>query len=52
MRIVKRGKGSDLLFNSLDYYTGEEDVPARGSADLNITREYLRLVVDRRMARN
>ncbi len=47
VRIVKRGKGVVYFSSSLDYYTGEEDVPARGSADLNVTREYLRLrVVD------
>jgi uncharacterized protein YfaS (alpha-2-macroglobulin family) len=47
LRIVKRGKGVIYFSSSLDYYTGEEDVPARGSADLNVTREYLRLrVVD------
>jgi uncharacterized protein YfaS (alpha-2-macroglobulin family) len=47
VRVVKRGKGVIYFSSSLDYYTGEEDVPARGSADLNVTREYLRLrVVD------
>jgi uncharacterized protein YfaS (alpha-2-macroglobulin family) len=47
VRIVKRGKGVLYFSSSLDYYTGEEDVPARGSADLNVTREYFRLrVVD------
>jgi uncharacterized protein YfaS (alpha-2-macroglobulin family) len=45
LRIVKRGKGMIYLSSSLDYYTGEEDVAARGSADLNITREYLRLKI-------
>ena len=39
VRIVKRGKGVLYFSSSLDYYTGEEDVPARGSADLNVTRE-------------
>ncbi len=43
VRIVKRGKGVLYFSSSLDYYTGEEDVPARGSADLNVTREYFRL---------
>jgi uncharacterized protein YfaS (alpha-2-macroglobulin family) len=42
---VKRGKGMVYFSSSLDYYTGEEDVAARGSADLNITREYFRLRV-------
>ena len=45
VRIVKRGKGVVYFSSSLDYYTGEEDVPARGSADLNVTREYFRLRV-------
>lgn len=47
IRIVKRGKGMIYFSSSLDYYTGEETVAARGSADLNLTREYFRLnVVD------
>jgi uncharacterized protein YfaS (alpha-2-macroglobulin family) len=45
VRVVKRGKGMLYFSSSLDYYTGEEDVAARGSADLNLTREYLRLQV-------
>ncbi|MGH9930012.1 MAG: hypothetical protein ACREA9_12430, partial [Pyrinomonadaceae bacterium] len=45
IKIVKRGKGMVYFSSSLDYYTGEEDVAARGSADLNLTREYLRLEV-------
>jgi alpha-2-macroglobulin len=45
VRIVKRGSGLTYFATSLDYYSGEEDVPARGSADLNVTREYLRLKV-------
>jgi uncharacterized protein YfaS (alpha-2-macroglobulin family) len=45
IRVVKRGKGMVYFSTSLDYYTGEEDVAARGSADLNVTREYLRLKV-------
>jgi uncharacterized protein YfaS (alpha-2-macroglobulin family) len=45
IRLVKRGKGMIYFSSSLDYYTGEEDVAARGSADLNLTREYLRLKV-------
>jgi uncharacterized protein YfaS (alpha-2-macroglobulin family) len=45
IRVVKRGKGMIYFSSSLDYYTGEEDVAARGSADLNITREYFRLKV-------
>ncbi len=45
IRIVKRGTGLTYFSTSLDYYSGEEDVAARGSADLNVTREYLRLKV-------
>jgi len=46
LRVVKRGQGLIYFSTSLDYYTGEEDVAARGSSDLNVTREYLRLRVD------
>jgi hypothetical protein len=45
IRIVKHGKGMIYFSSSLDYYTGEDNVAARGSADLNVTREYLRLKV-------
>ncbi len=45
VRVVKRGAGMAYVSASLDYYTGEEDVAARGSADLNVTREYLKLSV-------
>jgi uncharacterized protein YfaS (alpha-2-macroglobulin family) len=45
IRIVKRGKGMIYFTSSLDYYTGEETVAARGSADLNLTREYFRLKI-------
>ncbi len=46
IRIVKRGKGMIYFSSSLDYYTGEETVAARGSAELNLTREYFRLKVE------
>jgi uncharacterized protein YfaS (alpha-2-macroglobulin family) len=45
VRIVKRGKGSVYISSSVEYYSGEEQVAARGSADLNVTREYQRLSV-------
>jgi alpha-2-macroglobulin len=45
VRVVKRGTGMIYFSTSLDYYTSEEDVAARGSSDLNLTREYLRLKV-------
>jgi uncharacterized protein YfaS (alpha-2-macroglobulin family) len=46
VRIVKRGKGALYLSSSIEYYTNEESVAARGSSDLNVTREYLRLGVE------
>lgn len=45
IRIVKRGKGALYVSSSLDYYTGEANVAARGSADLSVSREYLRLQI-------
>lgn len=45
IRVVKRGKGVVYFSSALDYYTGEDEVAARGSAELNLTREYLRLSV-------
>jgi uncharacterized protein YfaS (alpha-2-macroglobulin family) len=46
IRIVKRGKGALYFSASVDYYTNDENVAAQGSADLNVTREYLRLKVE------
>ncbi|HEX7330258.1 MAG TPA: MG2 domain-containing protein [Pyrinomonadaceae bacterium] len=46
IRVVKRGKGSLYLSSSVDYYSNDENVAARGSEDLNVTREYLRLNVE------
>src|SRR5215213_4818280 len=46
VRVVKRGKGSLYFSTSIDYYTNDENVAARGSGDLNVTREYLRLKVE------
>ena len=45
IRIVKRGRGALYLSSSLEYYTNEENVAAQGSADLSVSREYLRLQV-------
>ena len=45
VRIVKRGKGSLYFSTTVDYYTNDDNVTARGSSDLNITREYYRLQV-------
>ncbi|HJY27111.1 MAG TPA: hypothetical protein VJ306_03675, partial [Pyrinomonadaceae bacterium] len=46
IRVVKRGKGALYVSSSIDYYTNEESVAAQGSADLNVSREYLRLRVE------
>ncbi|MBV9959035.1 MAG: alpha-2-macroglobulin, partial [Acidobacteria bacterium] len=46
LRVIKRGRGM-LYFNSaLEYYTGAEETQAQGNADLQLTREYLRLKID------
>ncbi|HEX5966671.1 MAG TPA: MG2 domain-containing protein [Pyrinomonadaceae bacterium] len=45
VRVVKRGKGQMYLSSSVEYYTNEDQTQARGSADLNVTREYYRLAV-------
>jgi len=46
IRIVKRGKGAAYDSSSVEYYTNEENVAAHGSADLSVSREYLRLRVE------
>ena len=46
IRIVKRGKGSLYFSSAVEYYTNDEHVAARGSSDLNVTREYYRLKVE------
>ena len=46
IRIVKRGKGAVYVSSAVEYYTGEENVAARGSSDLSVSREYLRLHVE------
>jgi uncharacterized protein YfaS (alpha-2-macroglobulin family) len=46
VRVVKRGKGSLYFSTSIDCYTNDENVAARGSGELNVTREYLRLKVE------
>ncbi|CAN5816298.1 hypothetical protein BH18ACI4_BH18ACI4_03790 [soil metagenome] len=45
VHVVKRGPGTLYFSASIEYYTGDEEVAARGSSDLNLTREYLRLRV-------
>jgi uncharacterized protein YfaS (alpha-2-macroglobulin family) len=46
IRIVKRGPGTLYFTSSLEHYTNEENVSARSSPALNVTREYLRLKVE------
>jgi uncharacterized protein YfaS (alpha-2-macroglobulin family) len=46
IRIVKRGKGSLYFSSAVEYYTNDENVAARGSSDLNVTREYYRLKIE------
>jgi uncharacterized protein YfaS (alpha-2-macroglobulin family) len=46
IRIVKRGKGSLYFSSAVEYYTNEDNVAARGSSELNVTREYYRLKVE------
>ncbi len=45
LRVVKRGKGSLYFSSSVDYFTNDTEVPARGVSELSVTREYLRLQV-------
>jgi hypothetical protein len=45
IRIVKHGRGALYISTALEYFTADENVPAKGSASLKITREYLRLRV-------
>jgi alpha-2-macroglobulin len=46
LRVVKRGKGSLYFSSSVEYYTNEENVASRSSAELSVTREYMRLKVE------
>jgi len=45
IRIVKHGQGALYVSTTLEYFTADENVPAQASANLKITREYLRLRV-------
>lgn len=45
IRIVKHGRGALYVSTALEYFTADENVPAQGSQNLKITREYLRLHV-------
>ncbi|OLE53598.1 MAG: hypothetical protein AUG51_12070 [Acidobacteria bacterium 13_1_20CM_3_53_8] len=46
VRVVKHGHGVVYLSTSLEYFTGEDEVQAQSSGDLQITREYMRLRVE------
>ncbi|HET9477713.1 MAG TPA: alpha-2-macroglobulin family protein, partial [Pyrinomonadaceae bacterium] len=46
IRVVKRGKGALYFSSSVEYYTDDANVAARGSSELNVTREYYRLKVE------
>ena len=46
IRIVKRGKGTVYFSSAVEYYTNDENVAARGSSELSVTREYYRLKVE------
>jgi uncharacterized protein YfaS (alpha-2-macroglobulin family) len=43
IRIVKRGKGTVYFSTAVEYYTNDENVAARSSDELSVTREYSRL---------
>ena len=45
IRIVKHGKGALYVSSTVEYFTAEDNVAAQSSANLRITREYLRLRV-------
>jgi len=45
VRIVKHGRGALYVTSALEYFSGDEEVKPQSSADLKITREYLRLRV-------
>ncbi|MBO0800259.1 MAG: hypothetical protein J2P31_15670, partial [Blastocatellia bacterium] len=46
VRFVKHGKGVLYASAALAYYAKDENIAAQSSANLSITREYLRLAVD------
>ncbi|HYR77652.1 MAG TPA: MG2 domain-containing protein [Pyrinomonadaceae bacterium] len=45
VRVVKHGRGALYLSSTVEYFTAEENVAPASSANLKITREYLRLRV-------
>lgn len=46
IRIVKRGKGTVYFSSAVEYYTNDDNVAARGSSELQVSREYYRLKVE------
>lgn len=46
VRVVKRGRGMLYFSTTLEYHTADEETAAQGSAELQLTREYLRLKID------
>ena len=46
IRIVKRGKGTVYFSSAVEYYTNDDNVAARESSELSVTREYYRLKVE------
>jgi uncharacterized protein YfaS (alpha-2-macroglobulin family) len=46
VRVVKHGGGMLYFSTNVEYFTKEENVQPQASADLRLTREYLRLRVD------
>ena len=45
VRVVKTGRGALYLSTALAYFTRDDEIQAQGSANLTLTREYLRLRV-------
>jgi len=45
LRVVKRGRGMLYVASTLDYFTRDENVEAKSSPNLKLTREYMRLRV-------
>ena len=45
IRIVKHGRGALYITSAVEYFTGDDEVQPQASADLKLTREYLRLRV-------
>ncbi len=46
VRVVKHGKGALYFSSAVAYFGNEENIAPRGSAELNVTREYMRLRVE------